>query len=159
MCSPRQADARSVPRHARELSCHGIVNGFGTLGKGVSSFATEVAQDDFPAVRAQVALFPTPETPVLRAGADHVGPGTTFKARLGLPLVPAVAPLCSQEEGPGQMPHSALPLAQLDLALVLPGPDPKPVGHFHRHSQHVAVALEPGHDQQTFLKRRLTGSD
>lgn len=93
VCSPRRADARSVPRHAGELSCHGIVNGFGTLGKGVSSLATEVAHDDFPAVRAQVALFPAPETPVLRAGAAHVGPGTTFKARLGLPLVPAVAPL------------------------------------------------------------------
>lgn len=118
-------------------SCHGIVNCFGTLGKGVSSFATEVALDDLPAVRAQIPLFPSPETPVLHAGAAHVGPGTTLKVRLGLPLVPAVAPLRSQEEGPRQVPHSALPLVQLDLALVLPGPDPEPVGHFHGHGQHV----------------------
>ena len=75
-----------------------------------------------------------------------MGPGTTFKARLGLPLVPAVAPLGPQEKGSRQVPDSSLPLAQLDFALVLPGPDPKPVGHFHGHGQHIAVAFEPGHD-------------
>lgn len=63
------------------------MNRFGTLGKGVSSLATEVTHDALPAVRAQVPLLPAPEAPVLCAAAAHVGPGTTFKARLGLPLV------------------------------------------------------------------------
>lgn len=76
------------------------MNCFGTLGKGVSSLATEVTHDALPTVRAQVSLLAAPGAPVLRAAAAHVGPGTTFKARLGLPLVPAVAPLGPQEEGP-----------------------------------------------------------